>query len=247
MWFSGEIKNLKREESLWSACQIASMLLPCYSISPFPQCLLEQTCSSSATLCSWMPRLPLASAAPTGAAATGSPVESNRHCLGLSHGHTGQQEPQPSHCHCPMPGPARAGALATAQLRARVGSAPKASTHQGRLDNSTGTAATDRAAKPCMLAAPHLHSLFSFIVCFPLTQVHTGWFPWSQGEAQGFFFSSVVSPTATRGIGLNKYWQRNTRNKNIYHFCFPQHSNFASGHEVPVSVNLPISRQNKQD
>lgn len=120
MWFSGEIKNLKREESLWSACQIASMLLPCYSISPFPQCLLEQTCSSSATLCSWMPRLPLASAAPTGAAATGSPVESNRHCLGLSWAQRAQPAQPRAHRASRSPSPP----TATAQCQGQLGQVP---------------------------------------------------------------------------------------------------------------------------
>lgn len=133
--------------------------------------------SSSAPLCSWMPCLPLASAVPTEAVDTGSPGENTRHCLvgtaepnGLpvgcpppsqhSQGHTEQQVPQPSHCHCPMPGPARAGAPATAKqgggpgLRARVGSAPAAPAHQAGLDNSAGTAATDRASKPYTLSAP---------------------------------------------------------------------------------------------
>lgn len=165
-----------------------------------------------------MPCLPLASAAPAGAAATGSPGDNTGCCLagtaepkGLPWVPHTQPRAHRGASPAPVPAPAQAGAPATAaglggRAERQGGLCPSSSCTPGRAWQSAGTAATGRARKPCTLPAPpHLHSLFGFIVRFPLIQVHTGWFPCSQGEAREFFFPQVISPTVTRGIGLYKY------------------------------------------
>lgn len=133
MWLPGEIKNLKREESLWNARQIVSVLLPRYSISRVAPRVFTGIIGQ---LSCWMPCLPLASRRGSRHRITWG---EHRVLLGRDSWAQGAARG----CRTPSRGhpeePARAGAPAAAAglgagLRGWVGSAPAAPVHQAGLD-----------------------------------------------------------------------------------------------------------------